>query len=114
MNLNGIFSLLVGALLMGIALVAGFVQLVSVAGDRKLSRFAPRALGATAVALLAGAFLWFGVSFDLVNRRELDQLAIPLFAAALWWVFHNRLGSKRNKLAATTPPAPPPEPPTPA
>jgi len=98
---------------MGIALVVGLVQLASASGDRARRRFLPRALGATAVALLAGAFLWFGVSFDLVNRRELDQAAIPVLAAALWWMFHQRIGSKRNK-AAAAPPAPPAEPPPPA
>ena len=83
--------------LVGIALVIGIVQGVAVVRRRELIRFFPAALGATVAALLAGAYLLLSAEFRWVSGELLDDLALPVVVVALAWVFHNRMGSGRNK-----------------
>jgi hypothetical protein len=75
------------------------VQVVAWLRDRTLVEFLPPALGATAAAFLAGLWLLLAAEFRWVSGEWLDNLAPFLGAAALWWMFHNRLGSARNRRA---------------
>jgi hypothetical protein len=77
--------------------VIAIVQGVAVVRRRELLRFFPAAIGATAAALLAGAYLLLGAEFRWVSGELLDDLALPVVIAGLWWIFHNRMGSKRNR-----------------
>jgi predicted lipid-binding transport protein (Tim44 family) len=64
---------------------------------RELLRFFAPAMGATAVGLLAGLYLMLGAEFRWASSQLLDDLALPVIAAASWWMFYNRMGSKRNR-----------------
>ena len=55
-------------------------------------------MGATAVGLLSGVYLMLSAEFRWVAPELLDDLALPIMAAALWWIFYNRMGAKRNRL----------------
>jgi hypothetical protein len=70
---------------------------VAVLRRRELLRFFPAAMGATMVALLSGVYLALGAEFRWVSPSLLDDVALPVMVAALWWVFHNRMGSRRNR-----------------
>ena len=80
-----------------IALIVAIVQIAAVARRRELMQFFPPALGATVVGLLCGMFLALGAEFQWMSGELLDNLALPVMIAALWWMFYNRMGSKRNK-----------------
>jgi hypothetical protein len=95
--LSGIVAFLIGALLAAIALLVAIVQLVQWRRDARLVRFLPPALGATAAAFLAGLWLVLAAEFRWIEGEVLDNLSPFVFAAALWWIFHNRMGSGRNR-----------------
>ena len=95
--MSGIVAFLVGALLAGIALLVAIVQVVQWRRDARLVRFLPPALGATAAAFLAGLWLVLAAEFRWIEGEFLDNLSPVVFLAALWWMFHNRMGSARNR-----------------
>jgi len=86
-----------GAVLIGIALIVACVQVVAVMRRRDLLRYFPPAVGATAVGLLSGVYLMLSAEFRWVSPALLDDLALPIVAAALGWIFYNRMGAKRNR-----------------
>ena len=81
------------------------MQIAAVARRRELLQFFPPALGATAVVLLSGMFLALGAEFQWMSGELLDNLALPVMIAALWWMFYNRMGSKRNRPVSNSPSA---------
>jgi hypothetical protein len=96
-TLSGIVAFLVGALLAGIALIVALVQIVLWRRDASLLRFLPPALGATAAAFLAGLWLLLAAEFRWIPGESLDNLSPLVFAAAVWWMIRNRMGSARNR-----------------
>ena len=85
--------------MIAIASVIAIVQVVAVLRRRELLRFFPPAFAATVVGLLSGAYLALGAEYHWVSPSLLDDLAFPVMIAAMWWIFHNRMGSKRNRTA---------------
>jgi hypothetical protein len=73
------------------------VQVVAWWRDATLIRFLPPALGATAAAFLAGAWLVLASEHRWLQGELLDNLSPIVFVAAVWWMFRNRLGSARNR-----------------
>jgi hypothetical protein len=65
---------------------------------RELLHFFPPAIAASVVGLLCGVYLALGAEFHWVSPALLDDLAAPVMIAALWWIFCNRMGSKRNRM----------------
>jgi len=98
--LSGIVAFLVGGLLAGIALLVAIVQVALWRRDARLVQFLPPALGATAAAFLAGLWLVLAAEFRWVDGEYLDNLSPVVFVASLWWMFHNRMGSARNRREA--------------
>lgn len=90
-------AFLTGGLLAGIALLVAIVQLVQWRRNPRLVRFLPQALGATAAAFLAGAWLVLVAEYRWIDGEVLDNISPFVFVAALWWMFHNRMGSGRNR-----------------
>jgi uncharacterized membrane protein len=82
--------------LAGVALLIGIVQVVAVVRRRELVRFFPAAIGATLAALLAGLYLILSAEFRWVSGELLDNVALPVVIAGLWWIFHNRMSAGRN------------------
>ena len=99
-TLHGIAAFIGGTVLVVVALIVALVQIVAVMRRRELLRFFPPAMGATLVGLLAGLYLALGAEFRWVSPALLDDLALPIIAAALWWIFYNRMSSKRNRFDA--------------
>lgn len=97
-TLHGIAAFIGGAALIVISLIVAFVQIGAVVRRRELLRFFPPAIGATAVGVLAGLYLMLGAEFGWVSPALLDDLALPVIAAASWWMFYNRMSTKRNRL----------------
>lgn len=91
--------MLLGLLLAGVALLVAIVQVVGWLRDRSRVRFLPPALGATAAAFLAGLWLVLGAEFRWLEGETLDNLSPIVLAAGLWWMFHNRMSSSRNRAA---------------
>lgn len=97
--MHGFVAILAGGLLFAIAALVAIIQVVAVRRRQELLRFFPPALGATVVGLLSGVFLVAGAEYRWVSPELLDDLALPVMIASLWWIFHNRMGSKRNRAA---------------
>ena len=91
---------MVGGALAVVCVGIAAVQVAASVRRSELRRFLPPALAASAVGVLAGLFLLLGAEFRWVSGSLLDDAALPLAIAALWWVFHNRIGSKRNRAIA--------------
>ena len=96
-TLHGIIAFFAGGILIGIALIIACVQVAAVMCRRELLQFFPPAVGATVVGLLCGAYLMLGAEFRWVSPALLDDLALPIMAAALGWIFYNRMGARRNR-----------------